>query len=88
MDVKNTNLLASEDITVATVRLSSSKQIIGMRILIRFGVQRSGVSLPANPQVQWGYWEGRITLDGIKQSIRLTDVHLVMIQQHSGGLEF
>ena len=39
-------------ITVATARLSSSKQIIGMRILIRFTVQRSGVSLPANLQVQ------------------------------------
>ena len=49
---KFTNLLASEDITVATARLSSSKQIIGMRILIRFTVQRKGVSLPANPQVQ------------------------------------
>ena len=28
--VKNTNLLASEDITVVTAQLSSSKQIIGM----------------------------------------------------------
>ena len=86
--VKNTNLLASEDITVATARLSSSKQIIGMRTLIRFTVQRSGVSLPANPQVQWSYREGRITSDGIKQSIRFTDVYQVMIPPLSGGLEF
>ena len=85
--VKNTNLLASEDITVATARLSSSKQLIGMRILIRFTVQRSGVSLPANPQVLWGFREGRITSDGIKQSIRFTDVYRVMIPPLSGGLE-
>ena len=86
--VKNTNLLASEDITVATARLSSPKQIIGMRILIRFTVQRSGVSLPANPQVQCSYREGRITSDGIKQSIRFTDVYRVIIPPLSGGLEF
>ena len=86
--VKNTNLLASEDITVATVRLTSSKQIIGMRILIRFGVQRWGVSLQANPQVQWIHAEGRITSDGMKQSIGFTDVYRVMIPPLSGGLEF
>ena len=87
MDAKNTNLLASEDIIVLIAPLTSSKGIFGMRILIRIGLHRKRVSLPAHPEMPWSQTEAKIISDFIEQSIQFTDVYRMMIRPLSGGLE-
>ena len=87
MDAKKLNSLASEDTTVPTAPLTSSKGIFGMRTLIRITVQGQDVSVPVHPQMPCGHAEAKIILDIIEQSIQFTDVYRMMIRPLSGGLE-